>query len=77
MKINIPFNRWSMERLYDGRKCATSRNKKYGVVGDWFEVVFKDRMKKAICNCGKELIFDKKVNEWACINCGYMYDEYE
>ena len=32
---------------------------------------------KAICNCGKELIFDKEVNEWACINCGYMYDEYE
>ena len=42
-EINIPFNEWSKERLYDERKCATSRNKKYGVVGDWFEVVFKDR----------------------------------
>ena len=43
MKIEIPFNKWSLERLYDERKCATTRNKKYGVVGDWFEVVFKDR----------------------------------
>jgi len=32
---------------------------------------------KAICNCGLELIFDKEVGEWACINCGYMFDEYE
>ena len=32
---------------------------------------------KAICNCGKELIYDTEVKQWACINCGYMYDEYE
>ncbi len=31
----------------------------------------------AICNCGQELIFDNEVGEWACVNCGYMYDEYK
>lgn len=34
--IKIPFNDWSIERLRDGRKTATSRNKKYGVAGDTF-----------------------------------------
>mgnify|MGYP000508473649 CR=1 FL=1 len=43
MKIEIPFNKWSKERLYEERKCATTRNKKYGNVGDWFEVIFKDK----------------------------------
>ncbi len=34
--IKIPFNNWSIERLRDGRKTATSRTKKYGVPGDMF-----------------------------------------
>jgi len=42
-RIEIPFNKWSLERLYDESKCATSRNKKYGNIGDWFEVIFKDK----------------------------------
>ena len=37
MDIEIPFNKWSRERLKEG-KCATSRNKKYGVEGDTFIV---------------------------------------
>ena len=37
MKVDIPFNDWSKERLLAGRKFATSRNKKYGCVGDFFE----------------------------------------
>ena len=42
-KIEIPFNEWSKERLYDERKTGTTRNKKYGEVGDWFEVIFPDK----------------------------------
>ena len=38
MKIRIPFNNWSRERLKKGIKSATSRNKKYGEVGDTFVV---------------------------------------
>ena len=37
MEIKIPFNKWSKERLVY-TKCATSRTKKYGEVGDWFKV---------------------------------------
>lgn len=37
-KIEIPFNKWSEERLNLFAKTATSRNKKYGEVGDTFEV---------------------------------------
>lgn len=36
-KINIPFNEWSKERL-GITKFGTSRNKKYGDVGDLFIV---------------------------------------
>ena len=36
-EITIPFNAWSIERLNAGRKCATSRNKVYGRVGDVFK----------------------------------------
>ena len=36
--IEIPFNGWSLERLRDGRKTATSRNKLYGVSGDTFTI---------------------------------------
>jgi len=35
-QIGIPFNKWSLERLLNGSKSATSRNKKYGKVGDVF-----------------------------------------
>lgn len=30
---NIPFNKWSMEKIKQGRKCCTSRIKKYEVEG--------------------------------------------
>jgi len=38
MQIRIPFNKWSLERLKKGNKSATSRNKKYGEIGDVFVV---------------------------------------
>lgn len=38
MKIEIPFNRWSKNRIQKQMKKATSRYKKYGKVGDIFEV---------------------------------------
>ena len=37
-KIKIPFNNWSIKRLRNSRKTATSRNKKYGTYGDTFIV---------------------------------------
>ena len=37
MLIKIPFNNWSKERLRTGLKCATSRTKQYGKIGDTFE----------------------------------------
>ena len=37
-EIKIPFNKWSKDRLKAGVKTATSRTKKYGVVGDVFVV---------------------------------------
>lgn len=40
--INIPFNDWSKNKLAEGIKTATSRNKKYGEPGDTFEVVLPD-----------------------------------
>lgn len=36
--IKIPFNEWSKARLRANHKSATSRNKKYGNVGDIFVV---------------------------------------
>ena len=36
--INIPMNDWSKARLFNQTKKATSRYKKYGEVGDKFEV---------------------------------------
>ena len=35
-EITIPFNDWSKDRLKTGMKCATSRNKQYGEIGDIF-----------------------------------------
>jgi hypothetical protein len=37
MKINIPFNEWSKERIRREKKFATTRSKPYGKKGDWFE----------------------------------------
>lgn len=37
-QVEIPFNEWSRERMRRGKKTATSRTKRYGEVGDWFEV---------------------------------------
>lgn len=36
-EVQIPFTSWSLERLAKGIKIATSRNKKYGDVGDYFK----------------------------------------
>jgi hypothetical protein len=36
MKIKMPFNKWSKDRLESGDKFATSRTKKYGKTGDYF-----------------------------------------
>jgi len=38
-EINIPFNEWSKEKLRSQTKKATSRNSKYGKVGDTFKVI--------------------------------------
>jgi len=38
MEIEIPFNDWSKQRLKAGVKLATTRSKKYGVIGDTFKV---------------------------------------
>lgn len=38
MLIEIPFNQWSRDRINNQTKKATSRNKKYGKVGDNFIV---------------------------------------
>ena len=37
-EIEIPFNDWGMGKLENGIKYATSRNKRYGEVGDTFKV---------------------------------------
>ena len=37
-EIVIPFNDWSRDRLCSGDKSATTRNKRYGEIGDYFEV---------------------------------------
>jgi len=38
VEIEIPFNKWSKDKLMKNNKWATSRNKKYGEVGDTFVV---------------------------------------
>lgn len=40
-KIDIPFCNEMKELLYTNKKLATTRNKRYGGVGDTFDVVFK------------------------------------
>ena len=35
---NFPFSKEMREALLDGRKCCTSRSKKYGDIGDTFNV---------------------------------------
>ena len=37
-EIKIPFNEWSKERLKIKTKLATTRNKRYGKIGDTFIV---------------------------------------
>lgn len=37
-EIEIPFNEWSKARLRANHKTATSRNQRYGVIGDTFTV---------------------------------------
>ena len=41
-EIFIPFNEWSKARLNANHKNATSRNKRYGDVGDIFTVEIHD-----------------------------------
>lgn len=36
MKIEIPFNDWSRERIKHEKKFATTRSKQYGKAGDYF-----------------------------------------
>ncbi|GAF70788.1 unnamed protein product [marine sediment metagenome] len=43
MEIKIPFNNWSKERLNSKLKLATTRNKRYGKIGDTFSVDIKHR----------------------------------
>lgn len=38
MNVNIPFNKWSKERLNTNGKCCTSRTRQYGIDGDVFVV---------------------------------------
>lgn len=38
-EIEIPFNKWSEDRLRAGQKICTSRHKKYGEPGDYFYTV--------------------------------------
>ena len=40
--IEIPFNAWSRKRLYTSQKTMTSRNKRYGVIGDQFCMDFPE-----------------------------------
>jgi len=40
-EINIPFNEWSKERLKNKVKLATTRNKRYGKIGDTFKINFR------------------------------------
>lgn len=35
-QIIIPFTAWSVSKILKGEKTATSRNKRYGDVGDYF-----------------------------------------
>jgi hypothetical protein len=37
-QIDIPFNKWSRERLKAKRKSSTARSKVYGEINDWFIV---------------------------------------
>lgn len=37
-RINIPFKAEMAELIFKGRKFATTRNKVYGQVGDWFYI---------------------------------------
>ena len=36
----------------------------------------KQQKMKRFCFCGIELIYDSKLDAWACENCGYV-DDYE
>jgi hypothetical protein len=46
-EIQIPFNDWSKARLNANRKKATTRNKRYGNIGDTFTVeLFGGKLKK-------------------------------
>lgn len=48
-RIKIPFNSWSRTRLISGKKYATSRNKRYGEVGDTFEAVGMRYVIRGVC----------------------------
>jgi len=38
MKVEIPFRDDMKQAIIDGRKTCTSRNKRYGVIGDTFDI---------------------------------------
>ena len=58
MKIRIPFNNWSRERLKKGIKSATSRNKKYGEIDDTFVVDGVEYTLTAVCKANLSTIRD-------------------
>ena len=43
VKIFIPFNDWSRDKLHRGMKTATCRSKPYGKVNDIFEIFLENR----------------------------------
>lgn len=43
--VEIPFNKWSREKLANRKKIATSRNKTYGYKGDEFKVNLGDSVR--------------------------------
>ena len=65
-EIRIPFNAWSRERLRTHGKCATSRTKKYGEPGDWFEV---DGMRFKLWATTTQPLKDVRDHHWRDEGC--------
>jgi hypothetical protein len=68
--INIPFNSWSKERLLIGGKKATSRNKKYGQVGDVFVVGFE----RGVASCTMPFSHSYKLTHVEHVTLGFVAD---
>lgn len=70
-KIIIPFNDWSKKRLALGVKTATSRNKKYGEPGDYFEVNLGDQgtVRYELVFVKKKRLVDIAKHNWKSEGC--------